>query len=148
MARELIVVASVALVVACSRDKAGKPEAVGAPLASKAFYRIDAGARPACASGTTCEVPLVLTALGDYHVNTAYPFKFVGDPEPAVQQAVQIDGTGSFALSDAQHGTLTVKLRPAAPGTAKLVGVFKLSVCSDDTCEIETPKIELAVPVS
>ena len=86
----------------------------------------------------------MLTALGDYHVNKAYPFKFVGDPEPAPT----LDGTGTFALGDATHGTMTVKLRPAAPGTAKLSGTFKLSVCSDETCEIETPKIELAVPVS
>ena len=36
----------------------------------------------------------------------------------------------------------------AAQGPARLVGTFKLSVCNDDTCEIETPRIELAVPVS
>jgi len=149
MARELLLIA---LVVACGRDKATKPRAAaaGPPLASKAFYRVDAGPNAPCTSGTTCEVRLELTALGDYHVNKDYPFKFVGDPgpPPAGQPAVQIDGAGTFALDDAKHGIMTIKFRPTASGTAKLVGTFKLSVCSDETCEIEAPKLELAVPVS
>jgi hypothetical protein len=91
-----------------------------------------------------CEARLVLTALGEYHVNKDYPFKFVAEPAPALA----VDGEGTFALDDAKNLTMTVKFRPNAPGTAKLVGTFKLSVCSADTCEIETPKIELPVPVS
>jgi hypothetical protein len=125
--------------------KAGGPDpAAGQPLAGKAFYRIDAGPPAACAREASCEARLVLTALGDYHVNKDYPFKFLGEPAPAVP----VDGEGAFAVDDARHGTMTVKFHPAAAGTAKLVGTFKLSVCSDETCEIETPKIELIVPVS
>jgi len=143
MARELLLIA---VVVACGRDRPAEHEAAtqGPPLAGKAFYRVDAGPRTPCASGVACEARFVLTALGDYHVNKDYPFKFVGDPAPAVP----LDGAATFALDDARHGTLTIKFRPHAPGTAKLAGTFKLSVCSDETCEIETPKLELAVPVS
>jgi hypothetical protein len=143
MARELLLIA---LVVACGRDQPAEHEAAtrGAPLAGKAFYRVDAGPTTPCARGATCEARFVLTALGDYHVNKDYPFKFVGDPAPAVP----LDGAATFARDDAEHGTLTIKFRPGAPGTAKLAGTFKLSVCSDETCEIETPKLELAVPVS
>jgi hypothetical protein len=86
----------------------------------------------------------VLTALGDYHVNKDYPFKFVGEPPPAPP----VDGDGAFALEGARQGTMTVKFRPTTPGSARLVGTFKLSVCSADTCEIETPRLELAIPVS
>jgi len=142
MARELIALA-VAL-AACNRGDAGKPAAERAPLAGKPFYRIDPGPAVPCASGATCQARLVLTALGSYHVNQDYPFKFVGEPAPAPP----VEGDGAFALDDAKHGTLTVTFRPAAAGTARLVGTFKLSVCNDDTCEIETPRIELAVPVS
>jgi hypothetical protein len=150
MARELIAIAlAVALgEAACGRGgdppagKAAEPH--GAPLAGKAFYRIDAGPLLPCAHGTVCEARLVLMALGAYHVNKDYPFKFVGEPAPATP----IDGEGAFAIEDARQGTMTVKFRPGAAGTTKLVGTFKLSVCSDDTCEIETPTIELAVPVS
>lgn len=129
---------------ACGRDTPAKPAPAGAPLASKAFYRIDAGPATPCARGVACEARVVLTALGDYHINKDYPFKFVGDPAPAIQ----LDGSGGFTLQDAKHGTLTIRFRPEAAGTTKLAGVFKLSVCSGDTCEIEAPKLELAVPVS
>jgi hypothetical protein len=128
----------------CRKAGDGKPgEPAERPLAGKPFYRIDAGPPVACAPGATCEARLVLTALGDYHVNQDYPFKFLGEPAPAVP----VDGEGAFAIDDARHLTMTVKFRPAAAGSAKLAGTFKLSVCSDDTCEIETPRIELAVPV-
>lgn len=140
MARELVLIA---LVAACGHDEPARPAAKQAPLAGKSFYRIDAGAAAPCASGTTCEARLVLTALGDYHVNKDYPFKFIADPAPAVA----LDGETRFALDDAQHGTLTLRFRPTAPGPARLAGTFKLSVCTDENCEIESPKLELAVPV-
>jgi hypothetical protein len=141
MARELLLIAVVA---ACGRDKAAAPPGAGPPLASKAFYRVDAPPQAPCANGSTCEARLVLTALGDYHVNKDYPFKFVGEPPPAAP----VDGEGAFSLDGTKQGTMTVKFRPTAPGTATLVGAFKLSVCSDDTCEIETPRLELVIPVS
>lgn len=147
MAREQIAAALILALAACGGCRRGDPAdraaPGGTPLASKAFYRVDAGAPAACAQGTICEARVVLTALGDYHVNKDYPFKFVADPA-----SPPVDGDGAFALDDAKHGTMTVKFRPASAGTAKLVGTFKLSVCSDDTCEIETPKLELAIPVS
>lgn len=147
MAREWIALGLLCGVAACSghgcHEAGGTPDPAGKSLASKPFYRIDAGPPAACAPGATCEARLVLTALGDYHVNQDYPFKFVGEPAPAVP----VVGEGAFAFDDAKHLTMTVKFRPAAAGTAKLVGTFKLCVCSDDTCEIETPRIELAVPV-
>lgn len=148
MARERIAIAlCLAWTAACAaggcRKAGGSDPVAGQPLAGKAFYRIDAGPPGACAQGKICEARLVLTALGGYHVNQDYPFKFLGEPAPAVP----VDGEGAFAIDDARHGTMTVKFRPAAAGTVKLVGTFKLSVCSDDTCEIEKPRIELAVPV-
>jgi len=147
MARELIAIA-IALLCACRRDAPAAAEAAAgpasAPLAAQPFYRVDRAPQAACASGAICETALVLTALGNYHVNKDYPFKFVGDPATAVH----VDGPGAFAFGDAKHGTMTIKFRPASPGTAKLVGTFKLSVCSDENCEIEAPKLELLVPVS
>ncbi|TMQ17700.1 MAG: hypothetical protein E6J91_09455 [Deltaproteobacteria bacterium] len=143
MARELT---AIALAMACACGRSDPPSATppeAKPLAGKAFYRVDAAPAAACAHGAICEAHLVLTALGTYHVNKDYPFKFVADAA-----ATPVDGEGRFALGDARHGTLTVTFTPAAQGPARLVGTFKLSVCNDDTCEIETPRIELAVPVS
>jgi hypothetical protein len=142
MARELLVIALVAG-LGSGGCKNSQPAPTGAPLAGKAFYRVDPGPATPCASGSTCELRLVLTALGDYHVNKDYPFKFVGDPA-----ALPVDGDGSFAFDGEKRGTMTVKFRPAAPGSAKVVGSFKLSVCSDEACEIESPRLELSIPVS
>jgi hypothetical protein len=119
------------------------PAAGPAPLAAKPFYRIDAGPGAPCHAATPCEVRLVLTALAGYHVNVEYPFRFVGAPPPAAALA----RPPGFVHTDASHGTMTVAIAPAAPGTAQLAGTFKLSVCSDDVCEIDTPAIALAVPV-
>lgn len=145
MARELLLIALAAALCAACKKSGSEPAPIsGTPLASKAFYRVDAGALTPCAIGSTCEARFVLTALGDYHVNKDYPFKFVGDPPPSTP----LDGDGAFALDGEKRGTITVKFRPNAQGTAKVAGQFKLSVCSEDKCEIEAPTLELAVPVS
>jgi len=119
------------------------PSPSAPPLASKAFYRVDAAPLAPCTAGTTCEARLILTALGAYHVNQDYPVKFIAEPAPALP----LDGAAAFTVDDAKHGILTVRFKPTTAGPATLAGVFKLSVCSDDTCEIERPKIELAVAV-
>jgi len=138
------------ILAACSREQAPTKGAAteraigGTPLASKPFFRIDAVPQPSCASGGTCEARLRLTALGDYHVNPQYPFKFEGDPTPGIE----LDGTGTLAQDDAKTATMTIRFRPAKAGKARLTGTFKLSVCTDDNCEIETPKIAFDVTAS
>lgn len=144
MARKLLLIAVVA---ACSRDQPAPPDpaATATPLATKPFfYRIDRGPQTPCASGATCEARVVLTALGGYHVNPDYPFKFVAAPAAGVP----LDGPGSFAVDGEKRGTMTLKFRPPTPGTATLIGTFKLSVCSEATCEIESASVELAIPVT
>src|SRR3954471_5383797 len=131
MARELTAIALGLLcaAAACSRHGcrkggdggAGQAGGGGKPLASKPFYRIDAGPPVACAPGATCKARLVLTALGGYHVNQDYPFKFVGEPAPAVP----VDGEGSFGIDDARHLTMTVAFRPAAAGGGALAGTLQ-----------------------
>lgn len=161
MARELLLIALAAMALgaaACSRSdgtaKTGpaKGEAAAAapvppdapPLAGNDFYRVDAAEPPACSAGQTCEAKLRLTALGAYHVNDdGYPFKFVADATPGL--AVEKDGV--FAQKSPKVGEMTVKFRAEAAGPAQVVGVFKLSVCSEADCQIEEPKIAFAVPV-
>jgi hypothetical protein len=117
----------------------------GPPLAGEDFYRVDAAPLPECAVGKACEVTLVLTALGEYKVNKDYPFKFVADPAKVSGGAV--DGNGAFSHQGKQGGQMKVSFRPDAAGTAQLAGTFKLSVCTEATCEIAEPQIALAVPV-
>ncbi len=153
MAREpliLALAAAAAAAGACKREGEPRPPAprtaatAPAPLAGNSFYRIDAGPRTPCAAGAPCEARLVLTALGEYKINKDYPFKFVGAPSPGVT----LDGPGTFALDDAKTGTLTIRFRAARSGPVRVTGTFKLSVCTEEQCEIEEPKLELELPAS
>jgi hypothetical protein len=137
---------------ACKRDRDARPAppATGAavplppPLASKDFYRIDAGPQTPCAAGEVCEARIVLTALAGYKINKDYPFKFVAEPSPGLA----IEGGGAFARDDAKTGTLTLRFKAGKRGPVRLSGTFKLSVCTDEQCEIEEPKISFELPVS
>jgi hypothetical protein len=141
MAREIAI--ALVLVAACRGESNTPPPApTTAALAQAAFYRLDAAPQQGpCAAGTACEAKLVLTALGDYHVNEQYPVKFVSDPVPGLA----VDGTGTFVRDSAKAGTLTIRFTPARAGKAQLKGTFKLSVCTDDNCEIEAPAIAFTV---
>ena len=107
-------------------------------------FRVDVAPPATCARAMPCEAQLRLTALDGFKVNAEYPFKFVGDVGPAIS----FDGTGTFAPGDKTTGTLTIKFRSEAAGTIKVSGTFKLSVCTEEVCKIEQPKISFDVPVT
>ncbi|MEJ7597950.1 MAG: hypothetical protein WKG01_08595 [Kofleriaceae bacterium] len=138
------------LALGCGRDKP-KPQANKTPdraagsvvLAEQPYFRVEPGPKTPCAPMSPCEARLALSALGDYHVNETYPFKFVADDAPGVE----VVGTGTFVRDDAKHGTLTLTFQAARRGLAKIAGTFKLSVCTDDECKIEEPKLAFEIPV-
>ena len=130
------------ILLACDQGRPA-PTPKGAPLAAKPFFRLDAAPPPACKLGELCEARVVLSALGSYHINEEYPFKFVADPV----HDVQVDGTGTFRRDSEKSGTMTIRFRTHRP-SAQLSGTFKLSVCTSENCEIESPKIVLPVTAS
>ena len=83
-------------------------------------------------------------ALGGYKVNAEYPTKFIATPVPGVT----VDKTGTFAVGSKTTGTMTVSFRAAAGGTATISGSLKLSVCTDEICEIAAPVVAFDVPVT
>jgi hypothetical protein len=136
MRRELLALACLLGLSGCD----GGSEASASPDGARS-YKVAVAPPAACAHGTSCSVQVKLTALGSYKVNKDYPFRYV--PAAGTQA-----GTGSFALDDTHSGTLTIRFSPAAAGKARLQGVFKLSVCSDESCHIEDAPIALDVPVT
>ena len=155
MRRELLAILIVAACNGANRSKPVEPEptepteAAGSATVAAAnddapVFRLEVAPPASCAVGAACEARIVLTALGAYKVNKEYPFKFVADPGPGVS----IDGTGTFAPTDAKTGTMTVRFRAEAAGTSRVSGTFKLSVCTDDICKIEAAKVAFDVPVS
>lgn len=96
---------------------------------------------------------LNLSVTGDYHVNKGYPYKFIGAASPNVTFLGNGDAnTFSRAAGDFQErgekaATMTVRFKPAAAGSAKVSGTYKMSVCSAENCQIEQQAVTLDVPV-
>jgi hypothetical protein len=132
----------------CDRDRPGPAPGAGSAPGGKGapgeLYRVAATADPDCRSGQWCTVRVELTALGGFHVNEDYPFKFVG----AKAEGIEHDGTGAFTIESPTRGVLVHRFRPAAAGPAKVTGTFKLSVCSEEQCEIEAEPVAVDVPVT
>lgn len=113
-------------------------------LVTDKLFRIELAPLAPCKAAAACEAKLVVHALGGYKVNAEYPTKFVASPAPGVT----VDGTGVFAVASKTTGTMTVTFRAAAAGTAKLTGALKLSVCTEEICEITAPVVAFDVPVT
>lgn len=145
MRRELCVLIALA---ACNGQAATNKPTNEAPNAARGdeapAFRVDVAPPASCARGAACEARLVLTAVEPYKVNAEYPFKFVADAAPGIT----VDGPGAFAHGDGRTGTLTIRFRADAAGTARVTGTFKLSVCTDEICKIEAPKVAFDVPVT
>ena len=141
------ILASIIVVAACKKtDDTPPPRPTGSPpLAEKAFYRLDVGPQTPCRQRQPCEARVVLTALGDYHVNDRYPNKFVFDNTNAA--AITTAGDGSFELETAKAGTWTMMFRATKAGTYTFKGTFKLGVCTDQHCETDSPEIAFETTV-
>ena len=147
MGRELALLIALAL-LGCDRGNTTKPIAPPATTATTVFahelFRIELAPPPPCKPTSPCEVTLVVHSLDGYKINPEYPTKFVAEPSPGVTVA----GTGTFAVSSTSVGTMIVAMTAAHPGTARLAGAFKLSVCTEEICEIAAPQIAFDVPVT
>ena len=141
--------AAVAASVPAPAPVALKPAA--SHLTGKNFV-LDA-ASPGCRVDTPCTMTLRLAAAGEYHVNKEYPYKFIAAAAPGVQFLGSADANtfsraaGDFREDGEKAATLTVRFKPTATGEARVSGTYKMSVCSAENCQIETPTITLAVPV-
>jgi hypothetical protein len=117
------------------------------------FVDVDPG--PPCAAGATCTLGVKLTATGVFHVNDEYPFKFKADDAsgPGVEflgkstegKNVFSRQAGDWRKETEQTGTMSVGWRGAEPGTKKLGGLLKLSVCSAQACQLDTASLQTTV---
>lgn len=152
--RSILLALALTLTAACRCDSPRAPSATPAApaaegqrpaqvLASTDFYRVEATASP-CPAGVRCAVELRLFALGAYKINEDYPFKFL----PNENASTEIQASGKLEHQGAQRGSLELRFQSAGAGGTRLSGIFKLSVCTKDTCEIAEPEISLQIPAS
>ena len=107
-----------------------------------------------CKAGAECTMTIKLAIQGDFHVNKEYPYRYVAADTAGVEYLGKADknkftkDAGDFVAADEKNGTMTVKFKPATAGKLKLTGVYKMSLCSADQCQIEEPSLELTIPAS
>jgi len=112
--------------------------------ASSAHWNVDFST-PGCASGTDCPATLRVEALGDYHVNPDYHFRFV--PNAVAGVTFSAGGPGDFALQGPKVGVMSVPYISSARGSVTLSGTFKICVCTDAVCAPEPVTVSLPVTV-
>lgn len=107
-----------------------------------------------CKSGAECTLTIKLVAAAEYHVNKSYPYKVITNAAPGISFLGKKDPntfskeSGDFVEEGEKAATMTVRFKPAAAGEAKVTGIYRMSVCSDEQCQIEIQPIAVSVPVS
>ncbi len=113
-------------------------------LSAKESYKVDVAYPESCAVGQPCDATVTVSSVGSFKVNPEYPHKVVPQKDlPGVAFEPSL-----FTSVDQHTGTVRVRFRADAPGTAKVAGKLKLSVCNDKTCYIEEEPVAFEVPVS
>jgi hypothetical protein len=119
------------------------------PVASRTSsprYTIDFSAPGNCTAGADCGATLHIEALGSYHVNDAYKFRFV--PSDGAGLTFSGGTPGDFAMQGAKSGTMNLRFKAAQAGTVTVAGTFKICVCTDSECQPEQVAVSLAVPIT
>jgi len=148
---------AVAACVGCGRSEAsgstgkagGHTPAAGAGSCGHAAcgdnFFVDTLPDQACMAGESCTVNVKLVALGDYHVNDEYPYRFKADEIDGIQfmgtdaagKNIFSKPAGNWRKTDEKGGVMAVNFFPSTPGTHTISGTFKLSVCSAANCLLE-----------
>jgi hypothetical protein len=140
------VLGALAPALACKETPAKRAsgERAGPSAPAGPSFRVDTVPPASCSRSAPCAAELKLQALGAFHINRDYPFKFVADPSPGVDH----EPDPGFAVIDDQTAAMTLRFRAVTEGTARVLGTFKLSVCSEETCVIEAVPVSIDVPTS
>ena len=156
--RNLTFVSLVAGVALCATAASAAPSArsagPGAQVAHGANFTVDATVG-ACHAGAECKVELKLSAGDGYHVNKEYPYKFKANEtsgveflgKDAAQKTLFTKSAGDFTVDGEKVGTMTVRFKPSSRGNVTIAGLFKLSVCSAQNCQLDQANVAIPVAV-
>jgi hypothetical protein len=143
-------------------DAVSKPEpavpahaaACGHSFCSDHFF-VDIDPGSPCAPGAACTAKVTLAAVGAFHINDEYPYKFTAREAPGLR-ALGTDAAGANVFSKAagdwrkseeKIGTMNVKWSSDTAGDKTLAGVLKLSVCSAESCLLDQAPLQATVAV-
>lgn len=168
MVRRLLVLAATSALsaVACGRDGRAAPgvdEAARSTASpSKCVhavcgnnYFIDADQTGKCTVGANCGAAFTLVAVGAYHINDEYPYKWTADAAPGLVFR-GLDGAGANVFSkaagnwsqrDEKTGVMSATFTPSDRTSKKVSGTFKFSVCSAQNCQLEHVPVSVALAI-
>lgn len=117
-----------------------------AEVADKDF-KLVADPTGACKAKSECTVTLRLEALGEYHINDAFPYKFTGESGVTWKKPAFSKADGDFVKTAEKTGQMTVKFTPEKAGKSSVTGTYKFSVCSAANCKVESKALSFDIPV-
>lgn len=126
------------------------------PVAKGNNFTVNASVA-SCNANAECKVDLKLEAQNGFHVNKEYPYKFkatatsgvtfLGKDSAGAETFSKAAGDFTLDASNEKLGTMTVKFKSANKGAVNIAGVFKLSVCSAQNCQLEQANVTVPVTV-
>ncbi|MDB4993441.1 MAG: hypothetical protein JWM74_873, partial [Myxococcaceae bacterium] len=152
-----------AIATGCSKDSSAAPRENVAPAAATTLaagshvdgknFKLDLTAEP-CKAKADCKLSVLLEATGDFHINKEYPYKLKAEGQgvafkgtDAAGPNVFSKGAGDFKIDEEKKATMTVKYSADKAGNVTINGTYKMSVCSKDSCQLETQELSVTVAV-
>jgi len=136
------------------KETAQASEVKAGPHIDGKNFKLDFAQSGECKAGAECSATIKLDAIGDYHINKEYPYKFKADGaafeflgKDAAGKNVFSKGAGDFTIDGEKNATMTIHFKAAKAGSAPITGQYKMSVCSAQNCQLETQELSLNVSV-
>lgn len=120
---------------------------VDASSVSAEAYGVDMKAQTAYAAGKEGTVDVVISAKGEFKINSQFPFRLkLGEPPEGVAYPKPVLKKDDGTFSEKQ-GTFKVPFVAQKAGTYTISSTVSLSVCNDKKCLMEKVPVDVQVTV-
>jgi hypothetical protein len=127
-----------------SATASAKPDVEGEQKKMPSFTAYLA-AKPSYKKGQPATVTAIVNALGEYHVNQEYPYKFKMGTAPA--GVTYPEAIVRAVNRTEKKATMSIPFTPSAAGSTTISGELSLSVCTDSNCVIEKAQLSVTAKV-
>ncbi|NUO50645.1 MAG: hypothetical protein HOV80_17460 [Polyangiaceae bacterium] len=127
-----------------SATASAKPDVEGEQKKMPSFTAYLA-AKPSYKKGQPGTVTAIVNALGEYHVNQEYPYKFKMGTAPA--GVTYPEAIVRAVNRTEKKATISIPFTPSAAGNTTISGELSLSVCTDSNCVIEKAQLSVTAKV-
>lgn len=158
MIRALTIAMVCVVVTSCQkpkREEAVRDNAAQSSVSKGKNFEIETRGPAACNVNSECAALVHLKALGHFHINKEYPYRFLAKPAAGLRFVGKdasgpetfSKAAGDFLIDSEKEASLSVSFVPSAKGPAVVSGVYKMSVCTEEACEIQEAPLSIDVTV-